>query len=217
VDPATNRIADVVDLPAPAAGTEAGASAVLVAAGSVWLAVQEGQLLELDPASRELREVTDGGASVEAGQLAVAGGSVWAARGLLLHRVDPKAGTVTATVSDPERSGVLATGLAGGAGGLWLLGSGAGEELYRLDPATGRTRAMATIRSRTGDRPGVVAAGDGVVAVRIGATLYLVDPAAQVRAIVPVPRSPGGLAVGAGAVWVADPARGRLLRVDPGF
>jgi hypothetical protein len=37
------------------------------------------------------------------------------------------------------------------------------------------------------------------------------------RATVPVPEVQGGLAVGPDAVWVADPARGRLLRVDPGF
>jgi hypothetical protein len=33
----------------------------------------------------------------------------------------------------------------------------------------------------------------------------------------PVPEAQGGVAVGPDAVWVADPARGRLLRVDPRF
>jgi streptogramin lyase len=218
VDPATNEVADVVELPAPAAGTPAGANALLAAGGSVWLAVQEGQLLQLDPASRQLREVTDDGASVETEHLAFAGGWVWAVRGLLLHRIDPKDGTVTATVSDPDRNGVLATGLAGGADGLWLLGAGAGDELYRLDPVTGMTRAMVQISSRAGGQVGMVAAGDQVVAVRGGKRLYLVDPAiGQIRAIVPVPEGRGGLAVGSGAVWVADPTGGRLLRVHPGF
>jgi hypothetical protein len=45
----------------------------------------------------------------------------------------------------------------------------------------------------------------------------LSDPGGTLRATVPVPEAQGGLAVGPDAVWVADPARGRLLRVDPGF
>ena len=192
---------------------------MLVAGGSVWLAVQEGQLFQLDPASHQVREVTDGGNSLETEDLAFAGGQVWAVRGLLLYRIEPRDGTVTATVVDPDRNRVLATGLAGGAGGLWLLGDGgAGEELFRLDPATGRTLATLPIRSRPGGQVGVVAAGDRVVVIRAGPSLYLIDPAAdEVRSIVPIPEARGGVAAGSGAVWVADPPRGRLLRIEPGF
>lgn len=46
-------------------------------------------------------------------------------------------------------------------------------------------------------------------------TAYLLDPAAnRAQAPVPLPGT-GALGVGAGAVWVTDDARGRLLRVDP--
>jgi hypothetical protein len=62
-----------------------------------------------------------------------------------------------------------------------------------------------------------MAAGDRVVAVRSGRRLLLSDPGGTLRATVPVPEAQGDLAVGPAAVWVADPARGRLLRVDPGF
>jgi streptogramin lyase len=218
VDPATNRVADVVDLPVPAPSTPAGASALLVAGGSVWLAVQEGQLLQLDPASRELREVTDGGRSVAADHLAYAGGWVWATRGLHLYRLDPRRATVTSTVSDPDLHGSMpGTGLAGGAGGLWLLGVEGGEQLFRLDPATGRILAEQPFGQRSGGRIGTLAAGDRVVAARVGPRLVLADAAGAIRADMPVPEAIGGLAVGSGAVWVADPARGRLLRVDPGF
>ena len=77
---------------------------------------------------------------------------------------------------------------------------------------------MRQLSSRT-DQTGVLAAGDRVVVVRSGRRLLLSDPAGTLRATVPVPEARDGLAVGPepDAIWVADPARGGLLRVDPGF
>jgi hypothetical protein len=217
VDPATNRVADVITL--PVGPRPAGANALLVAGGSVWLADQANRLFQVDPASRRVREVRNGGEPVIADHLAFAGGWVWATRGLELYRIDPRQGTVTATVSDRDLHGSMpGTGLAGGSGGLWLLGGGgAGEQLFQLDGTTGQMRAMLQLTPRTGGRVGDLAAGDGVVAVRSGQRLVLADAAGVHRATVPIPEALGGLAVGLGAVWVADPDRGRLLRVDPGF
>jgi len=122
------------------------------------------------------------------------------------------------TVNNPDLHNAMpATGLAGGAGRLWLYDlGGTGEQLIKLDPADGRLLAIRQLSSRTG-QTGVMAAGDRVVAVRSGRRLLLSDPGGTLRATVPVPEAQGGLAVGPYAVWVADPARGRLLRVDPGF
>jgi hypothetical protein len=218
VDPSTNRVADTIALPPGPPGIPTGASALLVAGGSVWLADQHNRLFQVAPASRRVREVTDGGHSLAVGHLAFAGGWVWATWGLLLYRIDPRAGTVTMTVNNPDLHNAMpAVGLAGGAGQLWLYGvGGAGEQLLKLDPADGRLLAMRQLSSRT-DQTGVMAAGDRVVAVRSGRRLLLSDPGGTLRATVPVPEAQGGLAVGPDAVWVADPARGRLLRVDPGF
>jgi len=218
VDPSTNRVADTIALPPGPPGIPAGASALLVAGGSVWLADQHNRLFQVDPASRRVREVTDGGHSLAIDHLAFAGGWVWGTRGLLLYRIDPRAGTVTMTVNNPELHNAMpASGLAAGAGQLWLYGLGGnGQQLHKLDPADGRLLAMRRLSSRT-DQTGVLAAGDRVVAVRSGRRLLLSDPGGTLRATVPVPEAQGGLAVGPDAVWVADPARGRLLRVDPGF
>jgi photosystem II stability/assembly factor-like uncharacterized protein len=125
---------------------------------------------------------------------------------------------VTMTVNNPDLHNAMpAVGLAAGAGQLWLYGlGGAGQQLHKLDPADGRLLATRQLSSRT-DQTGVLAAGDRVVAVRSGRRLLLSDPGGTLRATVPVPEAQGGLAVGPDAVWVADPARGRLLRVDPGF
>jgi streptogramin lyase len=217
VDPATNRVADVVALPPPRE-VPTDATALLAVRGSVWVASQEDRLLRLDPASRTFQELRVSGRTVAAEHLAFAGGWVWTAGGLTLQRIDPGTGGLTMTVSDPGLHNAMpATGLAGGAGGLWMYGvSGTGEQLFRLDLATGRPLAMRQLGSRTNlEVLGVLAAGDRTVAVRSGTSLQLADPAGTLGARFPVPGPRGGLAVGSGAVWVADPARGRLLRVDP--
>ena len=87
--------------------------------------------------------------------------------------------------------------LPGGAGRLWSYDlDGTGEQLISLTRLTGGSwpcgsSAHGPTRLESW-RPGT------------GATM-------------PVPEAQGGVAVGPDAVWVADPARGRLLRVDPGF
>jgi hypothetical protein len=50
-----------------------------------------------------------------------------------------------------------------------------------------------------------------------GLVLYRIDPESGRVNVTISSTDLHGLAVGAGAVWVADPTRGRLLRVDPGF
>lgn len=105
-------------------------------------------------------------------------------------------------------------GLAAGGGELWVFGYG---QAVRVDPGTGRVVASVELRSgRPADlQSGLVAADNTVVAARGRTSLYLLDPAAnRAQAPVPLPGT-GALGVGAGAVWVTDNARGRLLRVDP--
>ena len=77
VDPSTNRVADTIALPPGPPGIPTGASALLVAGGSVWLGDQQNRLFQVDPASRRVREVTDGGQSLAVEHLAFAGGWVW--------------------------------------------------------------------------------------------------------------------------------------------
>ncbi|HYN18078.1 MAG TPA: YncE family protein, partial [Actinomycetes bacterium] len=87
-----------------------------------------------------------------------------------------------------------------------------------LDPSSGEPRATITFGPRSEVSVPWVAAGDRVVAVQGERRLFLVDPATNsVRVTVALATKRGGLAAGAGAVWVTDPTKGRLLRVDPGF
>jgi hypothetical protein len=219
VDPATNRIAATVAL--PSASRTYGVTGLVAARGLVWVAYPGRGLVRVDPASGTAREVRAGGRLVAVDRLALAGGWLWAAKDRQLHRVDPRDGTVAATVGGPDLRGALpAAALAGGAGGLWLHGFGpAGEQLLRLDPVSGRVEAASTLSRGPGGRTVQVdlGAGDRLVAVRSGSRLLLADPDhALVRATMPAPGTLGaGMAVDGGLVWLSDPARGRLLRIGP--
>jgi YVTN family beta-propeller protein len=86
-----------------------------------------------------------------------------------------------------------------------------------IDPSSNEILAEVPV----GIRPGPVAGGDGSVWVGNldDRTLTRIDAAAQtsVGAIPLDRRTPTGLAVGAGAVWVAHGLLGSMSRVDPAF
>ena len=86
-------------------------------------------------------------------------------------------------------------------------------ELLRIDAASGRSA-----RIRVGDGPGgPPTMGFGSIwTTSTEGTVWRVDAATgKVRAIVRVGGLPFGVAVGAGAVWVANDDDGSIARIDP--
>ena len=127
---------------------------------------------------------------------------------------------MTLQVSDPALQQInSAESLAGGAGALWMAGVGdeMSDRLLRLDPVSGQVVASLELHRAVWEarRRSVVAADERTVAVRRGPGLFLVaGDGSRVRAYLELPGREGGVAVGAGAVWVTDPDRGRVLRVE---
>jgi tRNA A-37 threonylcarbamoyl transferase component Bud32/DNA-binding beta-propeller fold protein YncE len=113
-----------------------------------------------------------------------------------------------------ERGDSYFSGIAVGAGGLWVLGDPTDPMLWRIDPATGKLAA--TIRLPFA--PTDVAVGDGsvwVTSARANA-LARIDPSTNhVTAAIPAGKGAGAVAVGAGSVWVADQVGGTITRIDP--
>lgn len=221
IDPATNRVIASISLP--------GAGCAAVAAGRVWAAAGR-SIRRIDPATNLLTgppiPVRGRPQGVAAGP-----GGVWVASGFgdarsqraappgtsgrpvgVISRIDPRTGAVALTrevVAFPEH-------VATGSGQVWLTSDDG--TAARLDPDTGALlrRARVSLGGRTrlavglGGLWGVTEVGPGTAwAVR------KLDSSGRRGPPVPVGASPVSLAVGAGAVWVANLNDGTVTRIDP--
>ena len=178
--------------------------------GSLWLSSDSGTL-RIDQRSAHAQALPDAGAG--SARLAVADGRVWAAGALgTVDGIDPGSGAVVDRITD-ARKGLAISDVAGDGGSLWVLSQGGA--LRRLALPSGQVRASLPLGDDFGTNPiAMVAAGDILAAIGPKA-LYIVDAFGdQVRAEVRL-SAPGSVAVGAGAIWVADPYHGVLLRIDP--
>jgi len=111
-------------------------------------------------------------------------------------------------------------GLAATQDAVWIAAARSNKGVVlRIDPKTKRVIAQI----HTGTWPAALAADNaGVWAVNTApfykrGTLVRVDATTNRRVgrAVPLGRSPSGLAVGAGTVWVADALEGTVRRIDP--
>jgi hypothetical protein len=208
------------------------AVAVAVGEGAVWVLLEQGTLLRVDPDRRrvtgrlEVGATDDQGAPWEpVGPLAVGAGAVWVGNGQ---------GTVTARV-DPERLRVTARfgghAVAVAHGVLWSYCCRRGDRAMgfgRVDARTLRPRPPLVVKDTSGRRQPVGRLAVGADAVwnhdfeqqRLWRVPLAGGPA---RAVVRVAGVPYGLAADAGAVWLLSGAgdlggqrdrAGRLRRLD---
>lgn len=233
IDPKTNRVADVIPV-----GT--GPGPIEVGKGSVWVAnVEEATVSRIDAETREV--VATIGLGIEPTALAVGGDSVWVAGGrdAALLRIDARNNRIREWIAIREKIGPLPagyergpSGVAVGEGAVWLAH---GEEVSRIDPATGKV--VATIPAG-GNWSGAIAAGAGAVWVAENDSLKVrrsepgsttgisrIDPGSNaVTVTIPLPglKPPGtgvsllsgAIAVGEGGVWAAAAAADVLWRID---
>ena len=189
-------------------------SLVAVGAGAGWVATGRGAVARIDLASNRVVAVIKLSPGSPAG-IAVAGGSVWvAAGGDGVARIDAATNRLLGTLRldlYPERVAV-------GGGAVWVGGpttdpivemAGA---VARIDAATGRVRAIVP----TGLPVGLAAAGAVLVTEPevVGGALECIQPDATPAAITLEPAL-GELAIGGGAVWVADRRGSLVYRLDP--
>ena len=138
------------------------------------------------------------------------GGSVWVANSGdgTVSEVDPRTLEVVQTIG----IGAQATDIAAGAGGVWVA-TGNDNTLVQIDPRTGAV--LATLRlPQEKDQPTTapaVAVGEGAVWVGSGVRLLKIDPdtGTIVAGLSQLGFGHGviDIAVGLGAVWIADPTR----------
>jgi YVTN family beta-propeller protein len=129
-----------------------------------------------------------------------------------LALVSPVVGTVGQKI--PIRSNWNMTGLAVGAGGVWVLSDAPGRTLWRVDPE--RLEIRKTIHLPF--VPAAVAASPDAVWVtaQLDDKVVRIDPrSGRIVAAVAVGREPLAVAVGAGAIWVANTIDRTVSRIDP--
>lgn len=209
----------------------AGVSALASGEGSLWAASPPlGVLVRLDPRSGRVRGTTriPGGPA----DIAIGGGSVWVSQGAPARpgattgvvRVDPASGAIRGRTAI-ARNQVLALAWEGDR--LWAARTdrdiGTPIDLVRLD-AGGRVDGRPLrIPGRAGLR---LAAGGGAVWALDGGSdlppgprrapgVIRIDPRRYAIAGAPAPvgADPRGIAVGAGAVWVASAGAGSVSRL----
>lgn len=130
-------------------------------------------------------------------------------------RVDPAAGSVTATVhvsGPPSGSGYLDSTVFAGSS-VWAA-SDSGGTIARIDPASGAVTATFPAP----DRPGGLAAGDGSVWAFhfLHPNVTVIDATTGSAHTLTVGDARAtGIAYGSGALWLLTNAPSRVLRVDP--
>jgi len=203
------------------------AGAVAVGEGAVWVLLEQGILLRIDPDRHQVSGRVELGASpggMPAGPLAVGAGVVWVGNGEgMTARVDPVSLRVTA------RFGGFTVAVADGV--LWSYCCPRGDEAMgfgRLDARTLRRRPPLVVEDASGRRQPVGRLAVGTDAAWTVAfedqRLWRVPLAGgPARAVVRVPGYGYGLAADAGAVWVLSGTggpgtqhdrSGRLRRLD---
>ena len=118
---------------------------------------------------------------------------------------------------DEEHVRADVTGMAIGAGNVWVVGDVRDPRLWRMSiPGNAPTEMRREVTLPTS--PGGVAYGYGALWVtgQISNRLYQIDPRTlrTIRTIT-VGREPMGVAVGAGAVWVTNAIDGTVSEINP--
>ena len=139
-------------------------------------------------------------------------GSVWVVNGGAVARVDPEQNALA--LKTPIVTGEAPDAIAAGGDRVWVAHT-LGRSVAGIDPRTNRVVESVQVASRATD----VIYGEGSVWASLGAAhkVQRVDPVKR-RAITPTIDTglgPAGLAVGAGAVWVANQFDYTVSRIDP--
>jgi Protein kinase domain len=183
---------------------------VALAGQEVWVASYSGGLMRMRGTAMNRRDVVYGGRGV--GGLTSGFGLVWAAFSpqRLLRRFDPRTGEVVgAPLTIPHRS----KWLTAGGGAIWSAGidPNGGATVVRIDPTGPRVTDVLPISALA-----IAARGRSTWVVSDGGRrLYELrgNPPRKVRTIT-TGEQPEGVAVGAGAVWVANQGDDTVTRLD---
>jgi DNA-binding SARP family transcriptional activator/ABC-type branched-subunit amino acid transport system substrate-binding protein len=199
---------------------------VAVGEGAVWvLDADDRTISRIDPTRRVLPRTFSTGSTptslaVGAGALWIGNSSGFSSYPASISRIDPESGVPDAPIELPgsgarppfQGGGMDSHLIAATDDAVWAVNPD--QTVSRIDPRTSRIVARVTdVRAE-----GIAAGEDGVWIVNNRDEVVEIDPRTNAPSK-PIPvaaESLGSLAVGGGAVWVADPDGGSVWRVDAG-
>jgi DNA-binding SARP family transcriptional activator/ABC-type branched-subunit amino acid transport system substrate-binding protein/DNA-binding beta-propeller fold protein YncE len=205
-------------------------SSIAVGGGSVWvLDADDKTISRIDPTER--RRLRTFSTSSTPTDLAFGANALWIGNAFReshlfagtnypesVSRVDPQSGVVDETIVLPragagqyfQGGGFSQQHIAATDSAVWVVNPD--QTVSRIDPRT--NRRVATVE---GVQASDIAVGDGRVWVLGDGEVLAIDPrtSAVSRRIEVAAESLTALAVGAGAVWGADPLGGSIWRIDP--
>jgi YVTN family beta-propeller protein len=219
IDLAVNRVVATIQV-------GSGLGRLMAFDGAVWVTDDRDQLVwRIDPSTNRARSIDVGGRV--SGAPAAGRGSIWVTvwHDARLVRIEPATGRVVARM----RTLVQPLGVQFADGSLWIANSinGAGM-VARVDPESQRILARFTLgrfpwfQSADEGDDGLwvadgVAGAAGEAWVNLSTSLSRIDAGTnEVAESMPIGGSPGGLAVGLGAVWVAGFNADTVWRIEPG-
>ena len=208
LDPVTGKVTGKVTLPfVPSRIVGDGRSAWVTEDGGPHVARIGGR--DKLGMTRQLSVPTRGPRLSSPAGIAVGAGSLWIARGPNVARVDPRTGRVLRLYSTPVISNLVVFA----AGSVWAASSDSGN-VYKIDPVSG-----AVLHARLHAWITDLAVGNGfvwvpVVPANVVYKLSLDDLSLQGQ-VTGVP-DPESVSLGDGALWVANPTAGTLVRIDLG-
>ncbi len=243
IDPKTRTVVRAIAVGGPPIDVAVGEDAVwLLVSAHTSIGGGPARIARIDPSLNDiLLTIPLGTGSFGFGSgpvesLAAAEGAAWVMNpggAVTVSRIDTVTNRVSATFSagGPSlgfNSGTLgglpgASGIAVGEGAVWV-----GSNLGVIRISASSNSISRTIRLGVAV-PTALAVGEGAiwVAARPGfrccppeavgtGTLTRIDPTTNsVEATIPIGGNPAGVAVGEGAVWIADPGTRSVVRVDP--
>ncbi len=211
VDPQTNRVVATIPFP------DNQALNVFVTPGAVWVTdYYANMIFRIDPQTNKMLDVFTPAAGPQG--VAFAGGSLWTCEAHNtpdgLSRLDPATMQVQAQVDVSAKQGfVYCFGLVALDQAVWVVATDSQTSiLERIDPTTNKVTATAPIPGTQGS--GFAADAQGAWLLDSQGGLSRFDPHSG-QLVGGLAISGGlGLALGAGAVWVAR-GDGTLLRITP--
>jgi streptogramin lyase len=208
IDPATDVVAEVIDMPPLPYEVAEGDRAFLperiaTGFGRVWVSTARGSVTSIDPATGEVVEVASD-PQVILGGVAAGAGSVWAWN--TFEPPEAEVWRISPQSAEIDRMSVPATVLdaATGSAGLYLLHVQTGDVslVGAVDPLEGPVEGSVPVGS-AGERANAIAVADPTVYVAAATgNIYAIDQGSgDVTLLTRVPGEPTSLTVAA-ALWV---------------